>query len=78
MLPSAVLGLELRPEGGLVRFRDPVAGEDLIGLEDVISGRAAAEARASAAEERASVADERVRRLAAQLRRRQARGLMPV
>ena len=59
---SVVLGLELRPEGGLVRFHDPAAGEDLDGFEDVTIGRAAAEARASAAEERA-------RRLEMQLRR---------
>ena len=76
VLPSAVLGLELRSEGGLVRFHDPAAGEDLIGLQDVIGGRAAAEARASAAqkrasdaEARASTADERARRLEAQLRK---------
>ncbi len=76
VLPSAVLGLELRPEGGLVRFHDPAASEDLIGLEDVMTGRAEAEARARTAEERvsdaearASTADERVRRLEAQLRK---------
>ena len=74
--PSTVLGLELRPEGGLVRFHDPAAGEDLNGLEDVINGQVAAEARASTAEarastaeQRASTAEERVRQLAAQLRR---------
>ncbi len=76
MLPSTVLGLELRPEGGLVRFHDFAAGEDLDGFEDVTIGRAETEARTRTAEERASdaevrtsTADERVRRLEAQLRK---------
>ena len=45
-LHSDVLGLDLRAEGTLVRFRDPAAGRDLETFEETAAARRAAEARA--------------------------------
>ena len=54
VLASEVLGLDLRVEGGRLRFRDPVSGEDLRTLEEAetrlaqeAAARRAAEARVS-------------------------------
>ena len=67
---SKVLGLELRAEGGDLRFRDPETGEDLLGHDEERAGRvvateelAAAEGRAAAAEERAAAAEAELVRL---------------
>ena len=45
-LHSDVLGLDLRAEGTLVRFRDPAAGRDLETFEETAAARRAAESRA--------------------------------
>ena len=45
VLPSKVLGLELRPDAGHVRFHDPAAGEDLHTLPEEKAARRKAEAR---------------------------------
>ena len=50
---SEVLGLELRDEGGELRFRDPMTGEDLPTTEEEADAREAAEDRAEQAESRA-------------------------
>ena len=39
MLPSEVLGLDLRVDGGRLRFRDPVSGEDLRTLGEAETAR---------------------------------------
>ena len=50
--PSAVLGLELRVEDGLLRFRDPRSGEDLKTYEELHdAGRSTAAALETAAAE---------------------------
>ena len=45
VLPSEVLGLELRPDAGHVRFHDPTTGEDLRTPLENEAGRKKAEAR---------------------------------
>ena len=45
VLRSRVLGLDLRAEGGALRFRDPVTGEDLRTLEEETAARQHAEAQ---------------------------------
>ncbi len=52
--PSAVLGVELRAEGDMLRIRDPETGEDLRDYSDEFDARQVAEERADAAEERAA------------------------
>ena len=77
---SEVLGLELRDEGGELRFRDPVTGEDLPTTEEAAHAHEAAEGRAEAAEDRAEQ-EARARQAAearaeqeADARRREAEG----
>ena len=55
MLPSRTLRLLLRPDGGLVRFHDPAAGEDLRTPQE----EAAAREREATAREREATARER-------------------
>ena len=83
---SAVLGLDLRAEGERLRFRDPVAGEDLRTLDEAEARgnreaaarrkaeRSVAEAQADAANARAyaTKAETRVAELEAELRGLQA------
>ncbi len=57
--PSAVLGVEMRAEGGQLRIRDATTGRDLRGYGEEFDARQAAEERADAAEERADAAAER-------------------
>jgi len=52
MLPSEVLGLELRARGDAMRFHDPSTGQDLLSHTEEHAARRAAETRADAAEER--------------------------
>ena len=63
VLPSQVLGLQLRAENELVRFREPTAGEDLRTLEEEVAACRAAEDRAAAAERKAAELEALVRRL---------------
>ena len=51
-LTSATLGLELRAQGGEMRFRDPVTGRILLSHSEAEAARQAAEVRAEAAEAR--------------------------
>ena len=51
-IPSAVLGLALRAEDGVVRFHDPVAGADLETHEEALAGRREVESRVRHLEER--------------------------
>ncbi|QSJ17448.1 Uma2 family endonuclease [Nostoc sp. UHCC 0702] len=60
-LRSEVLGLELRVEGGKLRFYDPATGETLLSHEEEAAARQAAENARQQAEEKAQ-------RLAAKLR----------
>ena len=46
VLPSVVLGLDLRADGACVRFHDPETGHDLETLEETMAARRAAESRA--------------------------------
>ena len=79
--PSAVLGLELRVEDGLLRFRDPRSGEDLKTYDELhdARGSAATELKEAAARlereqaERAA-ALRRIAELEAELRQRRDRG----
>ena len=76
ILPSEVLGLELRAKaGGEMRFHDPATGEDLLSHDEEYAAREAeaaarqaALARAEAAEARAEAAETRVAELEARLR----------
>ena len=52
MIHSEALGLYVRREGRLLRFRDPQTGEDVLHAEQEAQRRKAAEARAEAAEAR--------------------------
>ena len=52
VLPSAVLGLDLRAEAGQVRFHHPATGEALETVRESAMAREAAEARLRAAENR--------------------------
>ena len=72
---SEALGLELRAEGRLLRFWDPLPGRVLATYSESLRALQAAEERASAAErarraaeQRASEADEKARALEEQLR----------
>ena len=61
ILPSDVLGLELRAKaGGEMRFHDPATGEDLLSLDEEHAARRAASARAEAALARAEAAEARL------------------
>ena len=74
VLRSRVLGLDLRAEGGALRFRDPVTGEDLRTLEEAdargdqeATARLQAEAANRTAQARNAELEARVRALEAQL-----------
>ena len=67
---SEVLGLELRDEGGELRFRDPMTGEDLPTTEEAADAQEAAEDRAEQAANRAE--QEARARQAAEARAEQA------
>ena len=56
---SEVLGLDLRPEGRLLRFRDPRTGQDLMTHAEAHDARENAERRADTAERRADTAERR-------------------
>ena len=56
---SEVLGLELRAEGRLLRFRDPRTGQDLMTHAETHDARENAERRANTAERRANTAERR-------------------
>ena len=81
VLRSLVLGLDLRREGGALRFRDPATGEDLRTLEEETAARqreAKARQRAQAANRSAQARnaelEARVRALEAQLAAERERG----
>jgi len=57
---SEVLGLDLRAEGRLLRFRDPRTGQDLMTHAEAHDARENAERRADTAERRADNAERRV------------------
>ena len=57
---SEVLGLDLRAEGGLLRFRDPQTGQDLLTYHETHDARETAERRADTAERRADNAERKV------------------
>ena len=64
ILPSEVLGLELRAKaGGEMRFHDPATGEDLLSHDEQDAARRAASARAEAAVARAEAAEARLAEL---------------
>ena len=72
---SAVLGLDLRAEGERLRFRDPVAGEDLRTLDEAeargdreAAARRKAERSAAEAQAHVAEAETRVAELEAELR----------
>ena len=68
ILPSEVLGLELRAKaGGEMRFHDPATGEDLLSLHEERAARQAALARVKAAEARAEAAETRLAEIEARL-----------
>ena len=66
VLPSEVLGLDLRVEGGRLRFRDPVSGEDLRTLEEAETARR--EEAAARRESEIRLAQEAAARRAAEAR----------
>ena len=81
VLRSLVLGLDLRREGGALRFQDPATGEDLRTLEEETAARqreAKARQRAQAANRAAQARnaelEARVRALEAQLAAERERG----
>jgi len=57
---SEVLGLDLRAEGRLLRFRDPRTGQDLMTHAEAHDARENAERRADTAERRADNAERKV------------------
>ena len=66
VLPSEVLGLDLRVEGDRLRFRDPVSGEDLRTLEEAETARR--EEAAARRESEIRLAQEAAARRAAEAR----------
>ena len=66
VLPSKVLGLELRPDAGHVRFRDPAAGEDLHTLPEEKAAREREVAARRKAEARVAELEAENRRLRSQ------------
>ena len=68
---SEVLGLELRDEGGNLRFRDPLTGEDLPTIAEEADAREAAEGRAEREAHDRQAAEARAAR-EADARRREA------
>ena len=68
---SKVLGLELRDEGGNLRFRDPLTGEDLPTIAEEADAREAAEGRAEREAHDRQAAEARAAR-EADARRREA------
>ena len=74
-LRSAVLGLELRLEGGgRLRLHDAMTGRDLLGHDEERAARLAAEARAEREAEARAAAEAQVAELRARLREAQDRG----
>ena len=74
VLHSRVLGLDLRAEGGALRFRDPATGEDLRTLEEETAARQQMEAANRSAQARNAELEARVRALEAQLAAERKRG----
>ena len=72
VLRSAVLGLELRLEDGVLRFYDPTTGQKLLSHRESEQARQEAEQGRQAAEERARAAEARVAELEARLQALQA------
>ena len=54
---SAVLGLEMRVEGWLLRFRDPLLGLDMLTYSETSRGKQEAERERDEAERKAQVAE---------------------
>ena len=73
---SEALGLELRDEGGDLRFRDPLTGKDLLTLDQEDDAREAAEqeVRARQAAEARAEQEADARRREADARRKEAEG----
>ena len=67
------MGLELRDEGGDLRFRDPLTGEDLPTTEEEADAREAAEGRAKREASRAEAAEARATREAESRRAAEAK-----
>ena len=72
VMRSEVLGLELRLEGGRLRFRDPATGEDLRTLGEEAAARQEAEVARQAAEVAQRTAEALVAELRARLDARKA------
>jgi Uma2 family endonuclease len=68
VLRSAVLGLELRFEEGMLRLYDPITGQKLLSHQEALQERQAALQGRREAEERALAAEARVAELEARLR----------
>ena len=67
-LRSEVLGLDLRLDRGALRFRDPAAGEDLLGHDEERTARRGAETRARREAVAREVAEAQLAELRARLR----------
>ena len=67
VLRSRVLGLDLRAEGGALRFRNPVTGEDLRTLEEETAARQRAQAANRSAQARNAELEAQVQALEARL-----------
>jgi hypothetical protein len=65
VLHSAVLGLELRLEDGVLRFYDPTTGQKLLSHQEAEQARREAEERARAAEARVAELEARLQTLQA-------------
>ena len=63
LVRSRVLGLDLRAEGRLLRFRDPATGEDVRHRDEEAAERKAAQARAERAEARVAELEAALQRL---------------
>ena len=73
MIHSEALGLHVRREGRLLRFRDPKTGEDVLHAEQEAQRRKVAEARAEAAEAREAQAHQTAEREARERKAAEAR-----
>ena len=73
MIHSEALGLYVRREGRLLRFRDPKTGEDVLHAEQEAQRRKVAEARAEAAEAREAQARQAAEREAQRRKAAEAR-----
>jgi hypothetical protein len=65
---SAVLGLELRVEGGALHFYDPTTGQKLLSHREAEQARQESEARAQAALAALQAAEARIAELEARVR----------